>query len=331
MENSYPITEEQKAVLRSFTCERLCVDPENRDLIAYFKSKKGSPLVYKLVTKAWLEDRAGSTAYYVVKNPKGQIVLFFSLKCGSLFDPDKIGNVMKLFGEGKKEDIWNKYLMPEIQSQSEFQIFRDKDFRDLWIKAMDDDIMAIVFLGKLKELVGQECYEQMDADIRTYYNVRHAEDKDPNKKLIPVTENMSAIELVEFCANDETKKSWLEYDMNGNRMGETLFWHFVVGKMLEANQILGSEYAYLFAADKKIDGRLVSYYSDALHFEQMTNLGTVKPDYDRFCFFMGQRLKTKHFDPRVTCAAGADELGLEYYQKEFFDNFNENPEAEDFL
>ena len=88
MRNTYPITEAQIAVLKTFTCQRLTDDDMNLHKIQNFLSYRGPGLVTALRTHGWMADKSGTTAYYVVKNPQGRIMLFFSLKCGVLFDPD---------------------------------------------------------------------------------------------------------------------------------------------------------------------------------------------------------------------------------------------------
>lgn len=319
---TYPMTPEQRAILETFTCERLTAHPDNRDLIAHFSSAKGGGLVRKLKMDAWQEDLAGSTAYYVIKNPKGQILLFFSLKCGALFDPDVIREVVELYANADASALWEKYLTPKQMADPRVSVITRYDLRGIFLSRTD-------MLDELEELVGENVVEKMRADWYTFRSVKTEDDT--NRKMVQVSETISAVELVEFCANDRTKKSWKEYDMNANRMGETLFWYFVVKKMLDINDLVGSEYAYLFAADKKINGKLVSYYRDALHFDRMDHLGTAKPSYDRYCYFMGLRLRTKKFDPRTQYEPGEDEPGLDRFRQEFLDNFNENPEAEDFV
>ena len=113
------ITEEQRAIIKCFTCERLSCNPENQTLIKNFFSEKGRSLVWYLQNRAWQEDMECKTAYYLVKNFDNEIVLFFSLKCGALFDPlDENGieenarqfqNLLEVIqginGEGQKRDL----------------------------------------------------------------------------------------------------------------------------------------------------------------------------------------------------------------------------------
>ena len=80
------ITDKQKEIIESFSCERLSDKQENKELIKNFKSEKGRSLVRYLQHLAWDEDTEGKTAYYLIKDPDNEIALFFSLKCGALFN-----------------------------------------------------------------------------------------------------------------------------------------------------------------------------------------------------------------------------------------------------
>ena len=72
MGNTYPITAEQKAFLSTFTCQRLADDPTNLHKIQKFYSARGQGLVNSLRNFAWEEDTSASTAYYVIKTPRGR-------------------------------------------------------------------------------------------------------------------------------------------------------------------------------------------------------------------------------------------------------------------
>lgn len=81
------ITAEQEKVLDSFVCERLSSNSLNAELMNSFESKKGESLVNYFKRNGLAEDVSGKTAYYVIKNEEQKIMMFFSLKCGALFDP----------------------------------------------------------------------------------------------------------------------------------------------------------------------------------------------------------------------------------------------------
>lgn len=326
MAKTYPITPEQKRFLESFRCERLTADPANRDLIRYFRNRKGEGLVMQLQRFAWKEDQQGTTAYYVVKDRGGNIVLFFSLKCGVLFDPNEIKSHMDTYGGDDFGRKWDAILKPEEAAMPELQCIRSQDPEDVLLYLHTDaDIESLELLQKtLGYRRAVEVQRQLIQDLELYKTTKYEKKIEPNKNIIRVPESFSAIELVEFCANEKTAKCWDEELMGGRSMGTTMFWHFIVPKMLQINQLIGSEYVFLFAADHSLRpyqqeiGKLIKLYQD-LHFDYAPDLGTAKPFYDFSCQFMCQRLRTV-----------GSELGMDTHLKDFFENFNEDPNAYDY-
>ena len=88
-------------------------------------------------------------------------------------------------------------------------------------------------------------------------------------------------------------------------MGTTIFWYFIVPKILEMLKIVGCEYVFLFAADLTPYEELIRYYSDQLKFEKVDEHCVAIPMYDFTCQFMSQK----------TCE-------LEGKRKQFFEEFN---------
>lgn len=80
------ITEQQLQTLRSLRCERLSCNEINLRLIDQFFNSEGEGLVNTLQNEAYSEDEDNLTAYYLVKHENGDILFFFSLKCGLLYD-----------------------------------------------------------------------------------------------------------------------------------------------------------------------------------------------------------------------------------------------------
>lgn len=68
---------------QNYTCIRLSVNRENKQLIQGFCSKKNGNLAQYLHLKAWAEDTENYRAYYLVRD-SNKIVLYFSLQCGLL-------------------------------------------------------------------------------------------------------------------------------------------------------------------------------------------------------------------------------------------------------
>ncbi len=335
MAYSYPITEEQRAILNSFTCERLKDDPENLFLINSFEHRSGAGLVEKLKKSAWTEDREGSTAYYVIKNAAGEIVLFFSLKCGVLFDPNYVRKRMEVYGKNEVEDIWQEILQEEQYEQAKREGLTVHDPRQLWRDCYHNgDIESTKLMIQLSRIIGQGRYRQLVRDINLFTATTKEKKKEPNQNILRVPQSHAAIEMVEFCANERTQGCWDRKAMGNRSMGKTLFWWFIVPRMLQVNDLIGCEYVFLFAADHydKVDengvGSLINYYR-SLHFQSMAKLGTVKPRYDYFCQFMCQRLKTTH---GVSDDGNglSTVYGLDHHRDAFFETFNEDPNAFDY-
>jgi len=319
MGNTYPITEEQKAILSTYTCERLTADQGNLVKIQKFYSARGHGLVHNLRSFGWEEDLNRSTAYYVIKNEQGQIVMFFSLKCGSLFDPGYVRKFTEEFDETRT--IFNNWRLAQSGDEAAQQ----------YMQELRHTLGNQAYFERLKTLT-DEYYEKvyMFSDIKA--DKRH----EPNSKIIRVDQSHPAIELVEFCVNDRTKRSWKDlsrssFDRSRHTMGQVFFWWFIVPKMLEISRLIGCEYAYLFAADRDPDGTLVRYYEDALHFRKLTHLGTIKPYYDMNCFFMGCRIFS--VEPDMVHPDEDQEAchGLDYYCDEFFRHFNLTPGMDDMI
>lgn len=305
MAANYRITPDQEAILDTFTCERLTANESNKDQITKFKCRRNIGLARQLES-AWEEDTDGvPVIYYVVKNAAGMIVLYFSLKCGTLCDPeyvekvlDRYEQVKALMEELRSKDLFYNY-MEEIRTSNGAAYRQRKEIRSaFWdAEAERDDIK----------------YEKM---------------KEPNRGLLRVDESFPAVELVHFCVNDNYRKEWKALKM-GRGMGEVFFWKFVVPKIQEINKLIGCEYVYLFAADGSPDRTLINYYEYALHFEIPTNMSGIKPRYDFMCTFMCKRLRRmsdfrkKHLKKELW--KSQDPLALEDYQKLFFEHFNEVP------
>lgn len=298
MAENYRITPEQEEFLNTFTCKRMGTDAHAREEIEEFTSEDGAALVENLLDNGWYANQRGSIAYYEIRNAAGEIVLFFSLKCGVLFDPNPVVDFMKEFRHIRLYQTWLASRSGDWQAQN----------------AMDT----------LRTMMGDEMYEQQINKLRAYHHIKIDKRNPLNSKMIRVFDGLSAIELVEFCANDKTKGCWDKEMMGQNTMGKVLFWKFIYPKMVEISNLIGSDYAFLFAADSSEDHSLITYY-ESLHFQIMPKMGTIKPYYDMNCYFMAKRLRTiaeehlSHYD----LEADNDPNGLDFYCEEFFDNFNQ--------
>ena len=91
------ITDSQKVILEGLTCERLSNSPDNMRLIDNFFNRRNPSLVQTLQNEAMAEDQEGKVAYYIVKDKNDNVLFYFSLKSGTLYDSHLDANVIKLF------------------------------------------------------------------------------------------------------------------------------------------------------------------------------------------------------------------------------------------
>ena len=275
------ITESQLGLLRSLKCERLSSKPENFSLIDDFYNTRNNSLVDTLQGDAYDDDENNRIAYYIVKTVDDKILFFFSLKCGLLYDEFIEGDRLK--------EIKSFYDTILCMSLDEAQPVENK-------KAIASILESVRSKkGIKKEDVARVLHLSVDSDEFS---------KIFSKNLKNVGRTFPGVELVHFCANDAHREEWDEYDLPQN-MGTTIFWYFIVPKILEMLKIVGCEYVFLFAADLTPYEELIRYYSDQLKFEKVDEHCVAIPMYDFTCQFMSQK----------TCE-------LEGKRKQFFEEFN---------
>ena len=255
-------------------------------LVESFYNDINDTIAQTLKNGAFEEDEENSVAYYVVKHPNEQILFFFSLKCGLLFDhfirPELLDQLQKL-AEGLNDISDDKSLTPEQR----------RDITDVMEKIRANK-------GVTKEDIHKLRQQKLD--------ILEELEKEFNADIARVGKTFSGIELVHFCSNSETDDSWDNFGLPQLR-GTTIFWFFVVPKVLEALKYVGCQYLFLFAADKSKDEKLVRYYEDQLNFKRPDELATAKPFYDFTCKFMCHEISS-----------------LEKEREEFFANFNPGPD-----
>ncbi len=280
------ITSEQQAILDNLECQRLSSDVDNMYLVDNFSNDINDDIAQTLRNEAYSEDESNSTAYYVVKHPNGQILFFFSLKCGLLFDhfikPELLERLKKLSEE--LDDISDDKSLTPQQKQ---------DVADVMEKIRACKGVTRYDLHKLPQ-------QKLD--------ILEELEKELNDDIARVGKTFSGIELVHFCSNSETDDLWENFELPQLR-GTTIFWYFVVPQILNALKYVGCQYVFLFAADRSKGEKLVRYYEDQLNFQRPDELATAKPFYDFTCKFMCHEISS-----------------LEREREEFFVNFNPGPD-----
>jgi len=260
------ITPEQQRIIDSLKCERVSDDLENLRIVEHFCSHRNDNIAHSLRNEAYEEDEKGVIAYYVVKHPNGNILFFFSLKCGMLYDQFINDRNMLLFKE-MGQYLENLSLQGDLTSEEKkiVEAIKEKLRSHKGVTKSDLDRMPKKEHGIIVDL-----------------------EKEFNENITHVGSTYSGIELVHFCANDNARKDWEELQIE-QRLGFVVFWQFIVQKVLECRKIIGCQYLFLFAADRTEDETLVSYYND-LNFNSSADRATVKPLYDLTCKFMFQEI-----------------------------------------
>lgn len=281
------ITEEQQQVLNSLVCERLSSNENNLRLVDTFCNVRNGSLEHTLKNEAYEEDEAGNIAYYLIKDKDENILFYFSIKCGILYD---------LFGEEEK--------LRKINDLFLFLVELEKDPSST--KEDKETIASILeSIRTRKGLVKKEL-----SKISHIKKSQIIEDlaKESEDNLKRVGKTFAGVEIVHFCANDNYRPYWEKLNIK-QKMGTVVFWHFLIPKICELRKIVGCEYLFLFAADLTPDELLVNYYKSNLGFKDSNEYGTAIPLYDYACKFMYQGLE-----------------GIEEKRKNFYLEFNPDEE-----
>lgn len=263
------ITEEQQQILNSLVCERLSSNEKNLRLVDAFCNLRNGSLEHILKNEAYEEDEAGNIAYYLIKDKDENILFYFSIKCGILYD---------LFSEEEK--------LRKINDLFHFLVELEKDPSST--KEDKETIASILeSIRTRKGLVKKEL-----SKISHIKKSQIIEDlaKESEDNLKRVGKTFAGVEIVHFCTNDNYRPSWEKLNIK-QKMGTVVFWHFLIPKICELRKIVGCEYLFLFAADLTPDELLVNYYKSNLGFKDSNEYGTAIPLYDYACKFMHQELK----------------------------------------
>lgn len=263
------ITEEQQQILNSLVCERLSSNENNLRLVDTFCNVRNGSLEHTLKNEAYEEDEAGNIAYYLIKDKDENILFYFSIKCGILYD---------LFGEEEK--------LRKINDLFHFLVELEKDPSST--KEDKETIASILeSIRTRKGLVKKELSKISHIKKNQIIEDLAKESEDNLKR---VGKTFAGVEIVHFCANDNYRPSWEKLNIK-QKMGSVVFWHFLIPKICELRKIVGCEYLFLFAADLTPDELLVNYYKSNLGFRDSNEYGTAIPLYDYACKFMHQELK----------------------------------------
>lgn len=179
------ITEEQKALICSLRCERLSSNSKNLRLIDKFYSARNNNVAAALLNEAYQEDESGVIAYYVVKDPDDNVLFFFSLKCGLLFDE---------FIEGEKLTRLKALCSSLAEKLNEGNVPKEDI---VGLKSILESVRAKK--GLKKEEVARILHTTTDSqEIKSIFD----------KNIKNVGKTFAGVEIVHFCANDDCREAW---------------------------------------------------------------------------------------------------------------------------
>ncbi len=265
------ITQYQRDVLDSLVVERLSSNKLNQAIAQTFRNDK-NPVLSNIIKEpdTFCKDKDGEVAYYVVKTKEGVLLLYFSLKCGEMF-----------------ENLDLKKMQLATQTAVAINvILRKEDSESMSLKDAEDFIIAN------KDSI-EEILPKLQYFIKKKGAYSRELQKELNSQIQHVLKTFPAIELMEFCANENARDAWKELRLpDSKKMGECVFWHFILPRILEVQRIIGCKFVYLFAADSTEDEFLINYYKVALKFEMPLLFGANKPRYDFKCKLLYQSINT---------------------------------------
>lgn len=245
------INQNQREILDNLLCSRLSDFPNAMRIVGDFSNPKNEVLVDFIKGEAFYEDLSGKTACYIIIDSDEDILCYFALKSGLLYDEfqewreyekyKKINNILK-----DRIARTNSEEAKKLLSENERKLQEAKD--------------------NLKKIVG------IIEAFPLHKQVDHS---------------YAAIELSHFCVNENFRNKWEMYNFGDrNRLGITLFWNFIVDKAVEVSRLIGCEYLYLFAADNTPDHFLVNHYKGFMGFRDDLKVLSLQPRFDFRCTFL---------------------------------------------
>lgn len=261
------ITKDQESILNGFKCVRASsIEPSRLNSICgpIIDGKNRSSLIDHFRNSKHLEDdREGALASYVILNNSGDVLSFFSIRCGELFE--KVDHQKMILGHNALIGMNILRTTPDISEED----------RNKALQAIEDALNAGLSIDDFVFYAGKKHTYLGDVS------------KEPSSEVSRVSVVYSGVELKFFGINDNARPFWKSLNLP-RKMGETLFWHFIVPKIEKLREIVGCQYMYLFAADQEADGHLVTYYRTVLHIDAPSRLASNKPYFDYKSMFLYQ-------------------------------------------
>lgn len=215
------------------------------------------------------DDKNGHIASFVVLNSDNLPLILFSLRCGELYeaiDHNKLVLAMKAHDALRS-------LSAAHDSGHPLPPDEDKKKREIIIHAAQE--------------IGIDRIIEYSHKGKSVFRDKKVE---PCTTVSRVSVVYPSVELMYFITNEAARGYWKSLGMT-QKMGETLFWKFIIKKVEDLLECAGCQYLFLFAADSDADGSLVTYYKTKLlnidHNSQLS-LSVNKPSFDWNSYFLYQ-------------------------------------------
>lgn len=266
------LTEEQKSILYSFKVKRAReIDPSILQEMrgAIINGEEIRNIIDIFSSDEYLKnDIEGHLASFVIVSPSGLPMVFFSLRCGELFE--KSPTYKMQLSHAAYLAISTLMSNPSITRAKRDELMSH-------IKKAKKEGLSIADLEQLsskKVLMKQDELLEVDKDITRVHKVH------------------PAIEIKLFGTNISANSYWKSLGLPEEmKMGETLFWIKIVDKIRQMMDMVGCEFVYLFAADNEPEGELVQYYRVRLKFGSDSKMSANKPHFDYMSQFLFQSVK----------------------------------------
>lgn len=164
------ITPDQLAILNSFSVTRLKEDETLIRDVGAFKNTKNENLVNYLAGEAFEDDEKNRCACYVVRDVDGEILCYFSIKCGLLYS--------------------------EFEELKKFEKFKNHKIKLMELEQRSDDPRVREYIEEIKKKL-----EEAKADIELLLG--RVDSMPPNKQ---VAKSFPSVELTHFCVNETYRK-----------------------------------------------------------------------------------------------------------------------------
>lgn len=169
------ITPEQLAILNSFSVTRLKDDNSLLVEVCAFENLANDNLVNYLCGDAFEDDEKNRCACYVVRDCDGEILCYFSIKCGLLYS--------------------------EFEELKKFEKFKNHKIKLMELERRSDDAQVREYIEEIRTKL-KEAKEDIKRLLGKFDSMP------PNKQ---VAKSFPSVELTHFCVNEAYRKKWQTY------------------------------------------------------------------------------------------------------------------------